>query len=80
VGVQDGTRVKRGVTVIVGGTMDGYSVGGGNGFKLLFGSIKIRKKTETTQKIVSKTRTVRMFHTMLDDLFFFGGSCASDIS
>jgi hypothetical protein len=44
VGVQEGTMVKRGVTVNVGGTGDGYNVGGGNGLRLLLGSTKIKKK------------------------------------
>jgi hypothetical protein len=80
VGVQDGTKVKRGVTVMVGGAKDGYKVGGGNGLILLLGSTKIRKKTETTQRIVTNTSTVKTFHTKAVDLFLGGGSFASDIS
>ena len=69
VGVQEGIRVKRRVTVAVGAPMDGIKVGGGNGLRLLDGSTKIRKKTERTQKIVTSTRMVRTFHTNAVDVF-----------
>ena len=39
VGVQEGTKVKRKVIVGVGWAKVGNNVGGGNGFKTLFGSI-----------------------------------------
>ncbi|OGO59447.1 MAG: hypothetical protein A2029_12300 [Chloroflexi bacterium RBG_19FT_COMBO_47_9] len=80
VGVQEGTRVKRGVTVMVGGTMEGYKVGGGKGLIPLYGLAKINRKTDTTQRIVTSTTIVRTFHTNADGVFLWGGSFVSDIS
>jgi hypothetical protein len=80
VGVQEGTRVKRGVTVMVGGTMEGYKVGGGKGLIPLYGLTKIKRKTDTTQRIVTSTTMVRTFHTNADGVFLRGGSFVSDIS
>lgn len=39
VGVHEGTNVNRGITVTVAVAKAGFEVLGGNGFRLLFGSI-----------------------------------------
>jgi hypothetical protein len=80
VGVQDGTRVNRGVTVAVGTANVGGRVGGGNGLRLLFGLTKIRKNTDTTHRIAINTRMVKIFHTTAEDSFLRGVSFASDKS
>jgi ATP-dependent protease HslVU (ClpYQ) peptidase subunit len=80
VGVHDGIRVTRGVTVIVGGATDGKYVGGGKGLIPLCGLTKIKKNADTTQRIVTSTSIVKTFHTKAEDFFLLGGSCASDIS
>lgn len=80
VGVHEGTMVKRSVTVGVGVHDAGFTVGGGNGLRLLLGLTKIMVTAETTQQIETSDRIVRMFHTMLPVFLRLGGSFISDMS
>jgi hypothetical protein len=80
VGVHEGTNVNRGTTVAVAVVKAGFEVAGGNGFRLLFGSTYIRKKTDTTQIVVNNTKIVKTFHTKPERLFLRGSSFASENS
>jgi len=80
VGVHEGTNVNLGTTVTVAVAKAGFNVGGGNGFRLLFGSMNIRKKIDTTQRTETNTKIVKTFHTKPEGLFLRGGSFASENS
>jgi hypothetical protein len=80
VGVHEGIRVNRNVTVGVGVNKAGFAVGGGKGLRLLLGLIKIMVTAETTQHIETSDRMVRMFHTMFPVIFRLGSFVTSDIS
>jgi len=80
VGVHEGTKVNRGVTVMVAVALAGFKVGGGKGLRLLFGLKNISAKYDTTQRNVTNIKMVNTFHTLPAPFFLLGGSLASDIS